>query len=123
MKRSQSGSFTSSRMKEASRASNSRSWRRSVSSTAVTGPGMGVSRGVLTAVAGRDYIFPQGRRRGAGLKERGDLHVTSTSSTGPIAFGCMGSFVMAEALFLKRAGALLQELSGRLGSHDDYECR
>ena len=49
--------------------------------------------------------------------------MTTTSSTGPIAFGCMGSFVMAEAMFLKRAGALLQELSGRLGSHDDYECR
>jgi hypothetical protein len=49
--------------------------------------------------------------------------MTTTSSTGPIGFGCVGSFVMAEAVFLKRAGALLQELSARLDSHDDYECR
>ena len=49
--------------------------------------------------------------------------MTTTSSTGPIAFGCVGAFVMAEPVFLKRAGALLQELSARLDVHDDYECR
>ena len=49
--------------------------------------------------------------------------MTTTSSTGPIAFGCMGSFVLAEPVFLKRAGALLQELSSRLDSQDLYECR
>jgi len=49
--------------------------------------------------------------------------MTTTSSTGPVAFGCVGSFVMAEPTFLKRAGALLQELSSRLDPQDDYECR
>lgn len=49
--------------------------------------------------------------------------MTSTRSTGPVAFGCVGSFVMTETAYLKRAGLLLQELSERLGPQGDYECR
>jgi hypothetical protein len=49
--------------------------------------------------------------------------MTTTSSTGPIAFGCVGSFTLQEAVFRKRAAALLQDLSARLSGDDDYECR
>jgi hypothetical protein len=49
--------------------------------------------------------------------------MTSTSSTGPVAFGCVGSFTLLESVFHKRAGALLHELSSSITGNDDYECR
>jgi hypothetical protein len=49
--------------------------------------------------------------------------MTTHSSTGPIAFGCVGSFTLLESVFHKRAGALLNELSDRITGNDDYECR
>lgn len=49
--------------------------------------------------------------------------MTTTSSTGPIVFGCVGSFSLREAEFHKYAAGLLQELSALLKGDDDYECR
>ncbi|MGE5624183.1 MAG: hypothetical protein ACM3ZT_01390 [Bacillota bacterium] len=48
---------------------------------------------------------------------------TQTSSTGPIVFGCVGSFSMQESEFHKYAAGLLQEMSALLAGDDDYECR
>ena len=49
--------------------------------------------------------------------------MSTGTSTGPIVFGCVGSFGMQESEFNKYAAALLQELSGMLEGDDDYECR
>gem|GEM_PF-4341553 len=48
---------------------------------------------------------------------------SNNSSTGPIVFGCVGSFSMHEAEFHKYAAALLEEMSALLQGEDDYECR
>ena len=47
----------------------------------------------------------------------------TTSSTGPVPFGCIAGFTMQEAVFRKRCAALLHDISRLLDTDDDYECR